>query len=260
MIRVENLHKVYGHHTILAGLSLTVNEGEVVAIIGPSGSGKSTLLRCLNLLEMPQYGRIEIADAAVQAPAINELQAVSLRAKTAMVFQHYNLFRHFTALRNISEPLHLTRNMPRAEADAIARKHLNEVGLADKADHYPVALSGGQQQRVGIARALALKPHVLLFDEPTSALDPERVEDVLGLMRELAERRMTMLVVTHEMGFAYEVADRVIFMDAGKIVEQGTPDKIFHDPTHERTRRFVQKYARYLVESAERNRRVPGLG
>ncbi|MFF7709951.1 ATP-binding cassette domain-containing protein [Pseudomonas sp. NPDC007930] len=249
MIEVHDLHKAYAGQAILSGLQLEVAEGEVVAIIGPSGSGKSTLLRCLNLLEQPQRGTLRIDDVTVTAPHISEAQAQALRGKTAMVFQHYNLFRHFTALRNISEPLRLTRGLSRQAADALALRHLAEVGLADKAQAYPVALSGGQQQRVGIARALALKPKVLLFDEPTSALDPERVEEVLGLMRELAGRRMTMVVVTHEMGFAYEVADRVIFMDAGQMVEQGPPRQLFHQPRHERTRRFVHKYARYLVNA-----------
>lgn len=251
MIELRNLHKAYGDQPILSGLDLSVAEGEVVAIIGPSGSGKSTLLRCLNLLEMPQQGLIDIAGAQVRAPQISEAEALALRRKSAMVFQHYNLFRHYTALRNISEPLRLTRGLSKADATAKARQQLAAVGLADKADAYPVALSGGQQQRVGIARALALDPQVMLFDEPTSALDPERVDEVLGLMRTLAQQRMTMLVVTHEMEFAFEVADRVIFMDQGQIVEQGPPDQIFRRPQQERTRRFVEKYARYLARVGE---------
>ena len=250
MIHLRNLHKAYSGQAILAGLDLDVAEGEVVAIIGPSGSGKSTLLRCLNLLEMPQQGTLEIDGVKVAAPPISEQQASALRRKTAMVFQHYNLFRHYTALRNISEPLRLTRGLSQTEATTLAHRHLAEVGLADKAHAYPIALSGGQQQRVGIARALALAPQVLLFDEPTSALDPERVEEVLTLMRDLARRRMTMLVVTHEMEFAFEVADRVIFMDQGRIVEQGAPEHVFRRPTQERTRRFVEKYARYLSMGA----------
>ncbi len=247
MITIENLCKSYGSHQIFNQLNLQVSEGEVIAIIGPSGSGKSTLLRCLNLLEIPDAGHIAIDHIAVDAPRITEPQALALRRKTAMVFQHYNLFRHYTALDNIRVPLQLTRGLSREQATALAHVQLAGVGLTDKADAYPVALSGGQQQRIAIARALALEPQVLLFDEPTSALDPERVEDILSLMRTLAGRKMTMLVVTHEMEFAFEVADRVIFMEQGAIVEQGTPDQIFRHPQQQRTRQFVNKYARYLV-------------
>ena len=248
MITVENLSKSYGRHSIFERLNLEVAEGEVIAVIGPSGSGKSTLLRCLNLLEIPDAGHIAIDNVVVDAPKITEPQALALRRKTAMVFQHYNLFRHYTALDNISIPLQLTRGMSRQQANGIARQQLTEVGLSEKADAYPVALSGGQQQRIAIARALALEPQVLLFDEPTSALDPERVEDILSLMRTLAGRKMTMIVVTHEMEFAFEVADRVIFMEQGGITEQGTPDQIFRHPQQLRTKQFVNKYARYLVQ------------
>ncbi|HWL26545.1 MAG TPA: amino acid ABC transporter ATP-binding protein [Ureibacillus sp.] len=242
MIKVQNLHKSYGDVEILKGIDLEIADGEVLAIIGPSGSGKSTLLRCLNFLEEANKGIVEINGVKVDLDDYNKEQVSELRKKTGMVFQSYNLFKNKTALNNVSEPLRLTKKIPRKEAEEIAYKLLAEVGLQGKENNYPVALSGGQQQRVGIARALALDPYVILFDEPTSSLDPELVEEVLNVMKAVIKQGRTMIVVTHEMNFAKEVADRVIFMADGNIVEQGTPADIFEHPKNERTRRFLKTY------------------
>lgn len=238
MINVGNLHKTYGDNEVLKGIDLDVAKGEVVVIIGPSGSGKSTFLRCLNLLEQPTGGTIEFEGKNLLDKSTNINQ---LREKMGMVFQSFNLFPHMTVLENLTiSPIQVKKEKPE-EAKARALDLLNQVGLADKASAYPASLSGGQQQRVAIARALAMQPDVMLFDEPTSALDPEMVGEVLAVMQDLAEKGMTMVVVTHEMGFAKEVADRVIFMDQGIIQEEGTPEAIFDNPQNPRTQDFLRK-------------------
>ena len=238
MIKVGNLHKTYGDNEVLKGIDLDVAKGEVVVIIGPSGSGKSTFLRCLNLLEQPTGGTIEFEGKNLLDKSTNINQ---LREKMGMVFQSFNLFPHMTVLENLTiSPIQVKKEKPE-EAKARALDLLNQVGLADKASAYPASLSGGQQQRVAIARALAMQPDVMLFDEPTSALDPEMVGEVLAVMQDLAEKGMTIVVVTHEMGFAKEVADRVIFMDQGIIQEEGTPEAIFDNPQNPRTQDFLRK-------------------
>jgi polar amino acid transport system ATP-binding protein len=238
VISVAGLRKSFGAHEVLRGIDLDVAEGEVVCVIGPSGSGKSTFLRCLNRLEEPTSGRVVVDGVEVTAPGV-DLDRV--RTSMGMVFQAFNLFPHKTALGNVTLALRTVLKLDKAAAEARGREVLAAVGLAEKADAHPARLSGGQQQRVAIARALAMRPKVMLFDEATSALDPELVGEVLGVMRELAEAGMTMVVVTHEMGFAREVADRVVFLDGGAIVEQGPPAQIFGAPQHERTRSFLAK-------------------
>ncbi|WP_212935349.1 amino acid ABC transporter ATP-binding protein [Bacillus hominis] len=241
MIEIRDLYKSYKHNEVLKGISLTVGKGEVVVIIGPSGSGKSTLLRCLNLLEQPEDGSIRIEDLEIHTQKLYKKEITQLRQKTAMVFQNYNLFKNKTALQNITTALTVVQRKSEVEAKKIARDLLKQVGLADKEDSYPMMLSGGQQQRIGIARAMALNPAVLLFDEPTSALDPELVNEVLQVIKDLARQHITMVIVTHEMNFAKEVADRVIFMADGIIVEQGTPEEIFRNPQNERTKKFLRQ-------------------
>ena len=242
MIDVKALHKAFGTNLVLDGIDLEVAEGEVVAVIGPSGSGKSTLLRCLNLLEEPDSGSIRINDVAITAPRWTRKQAHALRQQTAMVFQSYNLFRNKTALRNVTEPLVVGKGMDKAEADAIGRRLLTRVGMSEETiQQFPATLSGGQQQRTAIARALAVRPKAILLDEPTSALDPELVNEVLAVIRTLTEERMTMVIVTHEMTFAAEVADRVVFMDGGVVVEQGTPAQVLGNPQQARTKRFLRE-------------------
>ncbi len=239
VIRVEHVVKTFdGGITALDDCSLTINRGEVVSIIGPSGSGKSTMLRCLNLLEVPTSGKVIVDGVDITDEKVDlDLH----RRKMGMVFQHFNLFPHMTVKRNITlAPVRL-KLKTRQEADAVAMKLLERIGLADKADAYPAMLSGGQKQRIAIVRALAMEPEVMLFDEPTSALDPEMVGEVLDVMKELAKSGMTMAVVTHEMGFAREVADRVIFMDSGKIVEVNTPNELFDHPQNPRTKLFLSK-------------------
>jgi polar amino acid transport system ATP-binding protein len=238
MIEIHGLHKSFGSVEVLRGIDLAVAAGEVVCVIGPSGSGKSTLLRCVNLLEEPTAGRILVEGTEVTDP---DCDIDAVRRHIGMVFQQFNLFPHLTALNNVAIAQRRVVRRPKDEAERIARENLARVGLGDRAGAYPAQLSGGQQQRVAIARALAMGPKVMLFDEPTSALDPELVGDVLGVMRALAETGMTMLVVTHEMSFAREVADRVVFMDGGVIVEQGTPAQVIGDPAHERTRTFLSR-------------------
>jgi polar amino acid transport system ATP-binding protein len=244
MVRLENLHKRFGPLEVLRGIDLEVRRGEVVCILGPSGSGKSTLLRCVNLLEPPEEGEIFIEGRDIcKGPGSGsgeqgwELDFV--RQRVGIVFQQFNLFPHKTALENVTMAPEKVLGRSKAEADEKGRALLERVGLADKLGEYPERLSGGQQQRVAIARALAMDPHVMLFDEVTSALDPELVKEVLDAMRELAAEGMTMLVVTHELGFAREVADRVVFLDEGRIVEQGRPADILDDPREERTKRFL---------------------
>lgn len=236
LLKIIDLHKRFGKLHVLKGINMEVEKGEVVVIIGPSGSGKSTLLRCINRLEEPTQGKIILDGIDITDPKID---INKIRQRIGIVFQQFNLFSHLTALENITLPLRVVKKIPKDEAEKIALKFLRKVGLEDKADHYPHQLSGGQQQRVAIARALAMNPEVMLFDEVTSALDPELVKEVLDVMKQLARDGMTMIVVTHEMGFAREVGDRVIFMDNGKIVEEGTPEEIFTNPKHERTRKFL---------------------
>jgi polar amino acid transport system ATP-binding protein len=237
-IQIYDLHKSFGPVEVLKGISTIIHRGEVVCVIGPSGSGKSTLLRCVNLLEQPTAGRIFILNEEITDP---DAFVDDLRTKMGMVFQQFNLFPHLTVLDNCTvAPINvLKRN--KADAEATAKTNLAKVGLAERADAYPAQLSGGQQQRVAIARALSMDPELMLFDEPTSALDPELVGDVLSVMRDLAKSGMTMMVVTHEMAFAREVADRVIFMDGGVIVEEGHPDDVIGNPQHERTRTFLRR-------------------
>lgn len=237
-IEVRGLHKSFGTLEVLAGIDFTVARGEVVCVIGPSGSGKSTLLRCVNLLEEPTSGTVMVAGAEVTDP---DVDIDSVRRRIGMVFQSFNLFPHLTALENLTLPQRRVLGRDRTEAARIARERLARVGLTDKEAAYPAQLSGGQQQRVAIARALAMDPELMLFDEPTSALDPELVGDVLAVMRSLADEGMTMLVVTHEMSFAREVADRVVFMDGGVIVEEGTPARVIGAPGHARTRSFLAR-------------------
>ncbi|MCD7750988.1 MAG: amino acid ABC transporter ATP-binding protein [Lachnospiraceae bacterium] len=238
MIVVKDLHKSFGDNEVLCGITEHIQVGEKVVIIGPSGSGKSTFLRCLNLLEVPTSGEIIFDGVSMTDPRTNINE---MRQKMGMVFQHFNLFNNLSVLKNMTlAPVRLKR-MSRAEAEENAMALLRRVGLADKANAYPSQLSGGQKQRIAIVRALAMKPKVMLFDEPTSALDPEMVGEVLEVMKELADDGMTMVVVTHEMGFAREVATRVLFMDGGGILEQGAPDEIFSHPKEERTQLFLSK-------------------
>ena len=237
-IRAVGLVKRYGDHAVLAGVDLHVAEGEVVCVIGPSGSGKSTLLRCLNLLERPTEGRVFLGDEEITAPGA---PVDRLRSRLGMVFQSFNLFPHRTVLDNLTMAPVSVRRVDKEEARERARALLARVGLADKAGEHPARLSGGQQQRVAIARALAMDPEAMLFDEVTSALDPELVKDVLDVMRELAGAGMTMIVVTHEMGFAREVCDRLLFLDEGAIVEEGLPSEVLAAPREERTRRFLSR-------------------
>ncbi|GAA3364578.1 amino acid ABC transporter ATP-binding protein [Saccharopolyspora sp. 6V] len=238
MIEVSGLDKAFGPLQVLRGIDLTVDRGEVVCVIGPSGSGKSTLLRCVNLLEEPTAGRIAVDGVEVTDP---DTDIDAARRHIGMVFQGFNLFSHLTVLENLTVAQRKVLRRGRAEADRVARENLDRVGLAEKEDALPAQLSGGQQQRVAIARALSMNPNVMLFDEPTSALDPELVGDVLGVMRGLADEGMTMLVVTHEMQFAREVADRVLFMDGGVVVEQGPPAEVIGAPAEERTRTFLSR-------------------
>ncbi|VBB05503.1 abc transporter [Lucifera butyrica] len=237
MISIKNIHKKFGNLHVLKGIDAHIKEQEVVVVIGPSGSGKSTLLRCINYLEEPTDGEI-IVDGI---PLTSQANINKVREEVGMVFQRFNLFPHMTVLQNIMLAPRKVRKQSKAETERIALDLLNKVGLSDKARAYPEQLSGGQQQRVAIARALAMRPKVMLFDEPTSALDPEMIKEVLDVMKALANEGMTMVVVTHEMGFAREVGDRVIFMDEGRIVEEGQPDDIFANPQEERTKLFLSK-------------------
>ncbi len=236
IIRIQNLNKTFGDLEVLRDISLDIHRGEVVVVLGPSGSGKSTMLRCLNRLEEPTGGSIFFEGKDITSP---DVDVNKIREHMGMVFQQFNLFPHLDALHNVMLAQMKVLKRSATDAERIALEQLARVGLEDRADHYPSELSGGQQQRVAIARALAMEPHVMLFDEATSALDPELVRGVLDVMRELARGGMTMVVVTHEMGFARDVADRVIFMDDGVIVEQGTPEEVFEHPKSERTRNFL---------------------
>jgi len=248
LVRIEGLHKYYGHHHVLRGIDLTVNQGEVAVVIGPSGSGKSTMLRCVNLLESISAGRISVGDQLIGYREVNgrlhdlkTREIAAQRREIGMVFQRFNLFPHKTALMNVMEAPVQVKRQSRDAARKKALELLDRVGLADRADHYPSQLSGGQQQRVAIARALAMEPELMLFDEPTSALDPELVGDVLNVMKDLAKSGMTMIVVTHEIGFAREVGDSLTFMDGGVVVETGDPREIIANPQHARTKEFLSR-------------------
>ncbi|WP_385901230.1 amino acid ABC transporter ATP-binding protein [Tessaracoccus sp. O5.2] len=248
MVEAKGVHKFFGDLHVLKGVDLTVGRGEVCVILGPSGSGKSTLIRCINELEQISAGRMYVdgelmglREVGGRLHRLNDQEIARQRAKIGMVFQRFNLFPHMTALENVMEAPRQVRRVPKADAERVARDQLARVGLSDRADHYPAQLSGGQQQRVAIARALAMEPELMLFDEPTSALDPELVGEVLGVMQELAASGMTMIVVTHEVGFAREVADQVVFMDDGVVVERGTPGEVIDAPQQQRTRDFFAK-------------------
>lgn len=240
MIKYENIHKVFGDVEVLKGIDFEIGTGEVVCILGPSGSGKTTLLRCTNFLETPTEGSITIGDKTIDAAHHTKKDIHAIRQLSTMVFQNYNLFRNKTALENVMTSLIVVQKKPKSEAREIAEHYLKVVGMADRMDYYPSQLSGGQQQRVGIARALALQPHAILFDEPTAALDPELVGEVLNVMKNVAKTGITMAVVTHEIGFAREVADRVVFMDGGVVVEQGPPNEVLDHPQNPRTQQFLR--------------------
>jgi polar amino acid transport system ATP-binding protein len=237
-IDVRELHKYFGDNEVLKGINFNVDNGQVVCVIGPSGSGKSTLLRCVNLLETPTSGKIFVEGVEITDP---DIDVDKIRSRIGIVFQSFNLFPHLSVLRNLTIAQQRVKNRSRGESEQVARHNLEKVGLAEKADAYPAHLSGGQQQRVAIARALSMDPDMMLFDEPTSALDPELVGDVLSVMKDLAQEGMTMMVVTHEMGFAREVGDKLVFMDGGIIVEEGAPTDVLSDPQHERTQSFLSK-------------------
>ncbi|HFI0640740.1 TPA: amino acid ABC transporter ATP-binding protein [Streptococcus suis] len=241
MIQVNGVKLAFGGQQVLKGIDVEVNPGEVVVILGPSGSGKTTLLRSLNFLEKADAGQLVFGEDSYDLAQMTKKEIAAIRKRTAFVFQNYNLFANKTALQNVTEGLIVARKVPKQEAERIGKAALDKVGLSDKYDSYPSQLSGGQQQRVGIARAIATSPEVIYFDEPTSALDPELIGEVLAVMMQLAKEGMTMVVVTHEMGFARAVADRVIFMDGGQIIEEGRPEDIFDQPKEERTKQFLAR-------------------
>ena len=249
MIKMTGIRKAFGSTEVLKGVDLTVEEGQTVALIGASGSGKSTLLRCVNLLETPDEGRIQIGDFTFEAGNITRAVRLEARRKTAMVFQTFGLFENKTALENVTEALIVVQKKTKSEARKIGEEYLERVGLADRANHYPFGLSGGQKQRVAIARALALDPQIILFDEPTSALDPELVQEVLNVIREVSRSNVTMLIVTHEMDFARDVADKIAFMSEGQILECAEPEKLFLHPENERTRQFLDYYLQKFTYS-----------
>ena len=242
MMTAKNVHKRFGANEVLKGVDLTVEPGQVICILGPSGSGKTTFLRCLNFLESADEGELTVAGQTVEFKSVKKKEILSVRRKTAMVFQNYALFANKTAKENIMLPLMLAQKLSKVDAEKRAVEVLDKVSLLNRADFYPSQLSGGQQQRIGIARALAINPDVILFDEPTSALDPELVGQVLALMKDIAKSGVTMVVVTHEMQFAYEVSDKVVFMEGGVVVEQGTPDALFNHPKESRTKAFLSRY------------------
>lgn len=242
MLELKNIHKTFQKNEVLKGIDLKVNKGDVVAILGPSGSGKTTLLRSITFLEKADSGEIILDDLHLDAAKASKKDIAKIRKRTGFVFQNYGMFLNKTALENVTEGLIIGRKVPKAEAIKIAKEALDKVGLSERYDYYPSQLSGGQQQRVGIARAIAVKPDVILFDEPTSALDPELVSGVLAIMKSLAKEGSTMVVVTHEMSFAQDVATNVVFMDGGEIVEQGPPSEFFSNPKEERTRQFLGRF------------------
>lgn len=241
MLEVKNVHKAFGHNEVLKGVDIKVDKGDIIVILGPSGSGKTTFLRCLNFLEKADQGTMDFDDIHTELKNASKSVITKVRRKTAFVFQNYNLFQNKTAIQNVMEGLTVARKVPKEEARRIAQQALDKVGLEDRYDYYPSQLSGGQQQRVGIARAVAVNPDVLLFDEPTSALDPELIGEVLAVMKKLAKEGATMIIVTHEMSFAQEVASKVIFMDGGVVVEQGSAKQIFTAPKEERTSQFLHR-------------------
>ena len=240
VLEVNNVRKAFGRTQVLKGVDLRVNKGDVVAILGPSGSGKTTLLRCLNFLERADEGTLRFGGEEFQLGRVSQKDVARLRKRTAFVFQNYNLFLNKTALQNVMEGLTVARRMPKAEAEEVGRRALSKVGMAKHMDHYPSQLSGGQQQRVAIARALAVEPEIIYFDEPTCALDPELTGEVLAVMRQLGGEGMTMLVVTHELGFARTVSSQTVFMEGGAVVEAGASREVFEHPREERTRAFLQ--------------------
>lgn len=241
MLKIQQLKKSFGKNTVLDGIDLEVREGNVIVVIGPSGSGKTTLLRCVNFLEKPDAGIAYFDNEKINYKKVGRKEIYRIRQRVAFVFQNYNLFNNKTALENVTEGLIIGRQVPKAKAIETAKEALKKVGLNDKHDSYATELSGGQQQRVGIARAIAINPDLILFDEPTSALDPERVDEILDVMKQLAQEGTTMLVVTHEMSFAKDVADHVIFMDNGHVIEEGSADDIFVRPKKERTKQFLKR-------------------
>ena len=243
MIKVTDLHKNFGELAVLKGIDFQADTGEVIVIIGPSGMGKSTFLRCINYIERPEKGIIEIDNVKVDAEKCTEKEIKQLRLKTSMVFQNYNIFKNKTVIENVMLPMTSVQKIEKEIAKEKALQYLDQVGLLDKVNEYPSRLSGGQQQRVGIARAMAVNPKLILLDEPTSSLDPELVLGILDILRNLAnEHKRTMIIVTHEMSFAKEIADKIIFMDDGRIIEEGTPEKIFSNPQNERTKRFLERF------------------
>jgi len=241
LIEIKNIHKAFGKHEVLKGVDVRVEDGEVVVILGASGSGKTTLLRCINFLEKADQGTLTVGDKTIEFSKAKKKDILEIRKKTAFVFQNFNLFNNKTALANVTEGLIVARNVPKLEAVKRAKEALDKVGLTDRYDYFPSQLSGGQQQRVAIARAVVLNPEVILFDEPTSALDPELIGETLKLLKRIAKEGITMIVVTHEMSFASDVASKVIFMDAGVAVEEGTPSEIFSRPKEERTKQFLKR-------------------
>lgn len=241
MVKCSQVHKSFGDLEVLKGVDLEVKKGEVVAILGPSGSGKTTFLRCINFLERGDAGTISVNGFTVPCKEGTKKEVLELRKKTAMVFQNYNLFKNKTVIQNVMEGLTIVQKVNKQEAYERSKAMLEKVGLGQRLDYYPIQMSGGQQQRAGIARALVLQPDVILFDEPTSALDPELVGEVLETMKEIAETGITMIVVTHEISFAHDVASKVVFMDGGVVVEQGTPEQVIDHPQNERTRHFLKK-------------------
>lgn len=252
MLEIRNVKKTFAQTSVLQGVDLTVDPGDVIAIIGPSGSGKTTLLRCMNFLESADEGTLIFDGETFDLTRISKKEIARLRRKTAFVFQNYNLFANKTALQNVTEGLVVGRKMPKEEAERIGRKALERVGLSDRCDFYPAQLSGGQQQRVAIARAIAVDPEIIYFDEPTSALDPELTGEVLSVMRDLAQDGMTMIVVTHEMGFARNVSNHVIFMEDGRIVEQAPSQCFFEAPKEERTKTFLRTLQGFSLGNAEK--------
>ncbi|MBP5266235.1 MAG: amino acid ABC transporter ATP-binding protein [Lachnospiraceae bacterium] len=247
MVRIDHLHKSFGSNQVLKDINLKIEKGDIVAVLGPSGTGKTTLLRSINFLNDADEGDITVDGLTVNVKHHSKKEVLELRRKTAMVFQHFNLFHNKTVLENVMEGLIVAQKVPKEEAKLRALEEIEKVGLSDKLDAYPASLSGGQQQRVGIARALALSPKVILFDEPTSALDPEKVGEVLAVIKKVAEEGITMIIVTHEMSFAESVANRIIFMDEGRIIEDAAPKEFFSHPKEERTKQFLQKYMESFV-------------